>query len=52
MSLQDAGPICLLDKCEPIFEELEDHQVLFVCPKTKLRAPGVKFGACRDLLLC
>ncbi|XP_020627063.1 dynein beta chain, flagellar outer arm-like isoform X2 [Orbicella faveolata] len=24
---QDAGPICLLDKCEPIFEELEDHQV-------------------------
>lgn len=28
--LQDAGPICLLDKCEPIFEELEDHQVLFI----------------------
>ncbi|XP_066025345.1 uncharacterized protein [Pocillopora verrucosa] len=24
---QDTGPICLLDKCEPIFEELEDHQV-------------------------
>ena len=27
--MQDAGPICLLDKCEPIFEELEDHQVLY-----------------------
>lgn len=24
---QDTGPICLLVKCEPIFEELEDHQV-------------------------
>ena len=27
---QDTGPISLLDRCGPIFEELEDHQVCFV----------------------